>query len=151
MSKKTKYYVSLLRKVNNIYISVKNINVKDVSGKFVKYKNKSFQINYSNPNFFKNNAYYYFIDVGNSAQLPFIAGESGMSASELDTIVANNIVRDITRVLGNSQNNVDWFHVIMGVGIGLAIGFIVMYLIMQGKMDEMIELIANQYINPIVF
>lgn len=140
--KKSNKKVYFLRKQYGTYhlLSVRKL----IEGKkLVKYKGKNYQISVKNPLFMRNGNYLFFIDIDNGNQLTFNQIESQANPDDLDIIVGQKVVRELTKgVLDNKKE------LLMYAIVGLIIGGLAVGMIMSMYYQKQIDNIYQQQINP---
>lgn len=139
--KKIEFKVYILRMMNSVYVIEKIIKLKEIP-KLVSYQDKKYALDASNPSFLLGNAYCYFFDI-DGKQLSFIASKSLIKPEDLDIIVGQKIIRELTSgVLDNKKDLILW--ALLGAIFGALIMGIVLVMYYSDKMNQMLaESIEN--------
>jgi hypothetical protein len=124
---KSQYYVILLRKEYNAYIVEKSLKISSLK-KFISNKENKYILNNQNPSYINRNKRYFCFDSENGAQLSFDGQKSLLNPTELDLIVGQKIIQELTSgVIDNKKDKI--FTALIGAVLGaLIVGMIlVMY------------------------
>lgn len=133
---KPKYVVVFLQKYNERYVKDHSIVFKSID-KLKKANNEMFIIDVEHPAYSYNNAHIFFVEKGNNTSISFYEKAQPLNIEEIDLIVANRLLYEITRGLMNDTKQL-MIYLIIGVVVGALIGGFICYLIMSNK-------IANLY------
>lgn len=134
---KTKYKVVFLRKEYQTMNVVKILDVKKLSDT-IKIGNRSFMMNWQNPSYNSGLTKIYFIDFVEGAQLVFHIVKSQLNPKELDLIVGNKIIKELTSgVLDNKATLI--MYLIIGFIIGGLLASLIVMMVMQSKIDAIID------------
>jgi hypothetical protein len=108
--------------------SIKNIESTE-KGKYI--------INIENPSYISNkHQRIFFIDYDSGAQLSFNEVKSELKPEELDLIVGQKIISELTKgVMNNAKEKITWF--IMGLIFGILLALVIMQIYYGNKIEEM--------------
>lgn len=140
LSKTDKRKVIFVRKVSGIHTTI-NIRKISILTTAVKIGDKQFPIDISKPVFRIKNVFYYMIDV-DSGQVIYAQKQSEVSPEILDMVIGKKIVSQIV----SSLEKLNWkdyiLYIILSIGLGLALGFILgNYFPMNSGSDKVAEII----------
>lgn len=134
MFNKTKYKYIFLRKEYST-MNVATILVTKIAKTQIKLNEKTYIVNLNEPNYNFRNEKIYLIDIESGSQISFNVNNSLLKPDELDRIIGNKLLEDITRGLfANVKEKILW--VVMGLIMGALIAFMIMMFVMQNKIDE---------------
>ena len=141
--KKFKYQINFLRNTNETLVLVKRKVIKNLKTFLVSIdENKTFNIDFKNAAYMSNYVYYYFVDIESGHQYQFTEILSKIDAKSLDLLFRTNIIKQITHSLTENKK-IDYFTIITSIVMGIAIGGMIIYAIMQKKIDELLNLIIE--------
>lgn len=151
LSKKRRftYRVIFLRKDNNMNYEFKIQDFRDIPEFLLdKEKNKAYHIPIQNPLYLtQKSVFVYFVDIDSNQVYSFEKSKEFLNAKQMGIALKTSIVKDALSGISRENQKIDWFSFITGILIGgLAIGLLV-FLIMQNKLDSMLNLINQN--NPI--
>lgn len=144
--KKLKYKIVFLRQEYQTMNVVKIREVKALNA-IIKEGTKAFVITYKFPTYNNGLDKFYFIDIETGKQLTFDAITRELNPEELDLIVGNKIIRELTSgVMDNKKEKI--FFLAIGFIIGALLAAIIVMSLMQGKVDK---ILSDTTIIPIPF
>lgn len=139
-----KYY--FLRKRHKSYHVVKIVK-ESKPKKMVSFKKKSFTIDLKIPVFVANTTLCYFIDIDTGEQMKFEAMESQLNPDDLDIIVGQKIIRELTKgVVDNRKEKL--YSLLLGLIIGGLITGLIMVMYYTGKIEEILKNALEGYQTP---
>lgn len=138
-NKKPVYRFIFLRLQNSVY-RVERIIKRAKINKLITIDNKKFAVLIDHPSFVEGNNLSYLIDYDSGQQLIFHKIDSKIAPEDLDLIVGQRIIRDLTRgVLDNGKT------MLMYALIGAAIGGLAVGVILLAYFNSKIEGIYNSF------
>jgi hypothetical protein len=148
MFEKIKYKIVFVRKEYNTINIIKVVKLANISNVY-KFNNKTFTLNLSTPLFAEKLVKTYIIDFDSGSQLLFDEIKPQLNPEQLDMIISNRIIREITSGLMSDKTDK-----IIAFVFGLIIGGLVVAVLLMGYFQSKIEeLLANSSnvvnLNPI--
>ena len=124
---------------------------KRLDNEVLEVKGKKFMLQIQNPAYLdqikgfltQTNVFIYFIDFRSGEQLTFEESKSVLNPDQLKTILSTRIIKDLVSGITRGNEKIDWYSIIIGGLVGLFIGVIATFFFMQGKIDELVQTIAN--------
>ena len=124
---KKKYIIKFLIKEKEIYTVIKSKRIQPTT-KEVKFRDKTYIIDITNPTYSKVLKLFFFIDIemSENCQLSFVKNEkdSKITPEIIDLIVGKSIIKQLTSNLTDSAFRTNLMYVIFGLALGGAIGWI---------------------------
>ena len=124
---KKKYIIKFLIKEKEIYTVIKSKRIQPTT-KEVKFRDKTYIIDITNPTYSKVLKLFFFIDIelSENCQLSFVKNKknSKITPEIIDLIVGKSIIKQLTSNLTDSAFRTNLMYVIFGLALGGAIGWI---------------------------
>ena len=124
---KKKYIIKFLIKEKEIYTVIKSKRIQPTT-KEVKFRDKTYIIDITNPTYSKVLKLFFFIDIEmtENCQLSFVKNEkeSKITPEIIDLIIGKSIIKQLTSNLTDSAFRTNLMYVIFGLALGGAIGWI---------------------------
>lgn len=167
VDKKFIYMVIFLRKDNDVKYKVGHKIFKKID-KFVEFRKKKYHIPIQSPVFLDGNTWKYFVDIDSNAKYSFkdkrfkdtdcveaICYEPDestefLNADQLTTALNTDIIQNVLKGAKKSADKMDWYSFGVGLLAGALIAGVLVYFLMQGKIDDLISQLTtfNQYQIP---
>lgn len=126
--------IYFLRLSHGTYHLVKVKKIKETK-KLVSYKNREYKLNLKLPTYVSGGNILYFLDIDSGDQLTFNLIESNVDPEDLDIIVGQKIIRELTRgVLDNRSQYL--FYAIIGFVIGALLVGVIMSMYYSDKINS---------------
>ena len=131
---KTIYKILLLRKEGLQLNLIRVLKLTEIKS-LIRYNEKTFAIDISQPAFIEKNFRIYFIDIDSNMQYQLLKSDKiGLNSDELDTIISNKLIREITQSTTDTKDK--WVNMIIGAIMGALIaGFIALGFV-NSKLEE---------------
>lgn len=137
-----KYKILLIRKQFNAYFIVRTIQTNKIE-KMIQIGNKQFAISIENPLYINKLQKVYILDYDNGSQLTLLEAKANMSPEELDLIVGQKIIKELTAgVIDNKKEKL--INLILGFVMGALIAAIVAIVYYTGQIQQLMEDYATQ-------
>jgi len=134
---KPKYVVVHLKRKNNDFEEVKRQIFKSIES-FEASNSGKFLCNSKQPTYSKNNLRIYFVEYKEKNSFSFNERPQPMNLEEIDLIVSNNLIKQISSGLMD-KSKILFMYVGIGLFIGLLIGLFIMNIISQNKIKQLYE------------
>ncbi|MGQ4876462.1 MAG: hypothetical protein ACP6IY_20555 [Promethearchaeia archaeon] len=134
---KNEYWLIFLRKEFDTLNVIKSIKLKKPN-KTYKLGKKQYLIDIEHPTYCKLNKKYYFIDIEKGSHLHFMKTSQPMSPEELDIVVGNKIITELTRgVMDNKKEKIFWL--IAGAVLGGLLATSILLAYFNGKIEDLMK------------
>ena len=145
MLNRPKFILIFLQKYQDSLQEISRKTIKENSKLIGKGKGK-YIVNINEPSFISDNKRFYFINNETGAQFTFKENNRNLKPDELDIILGNNILTQLTRGAINDKKR---DLMLLGVGFvcGILLGLLIMSYIMQNKVNEIYKEWSTTY-NP---
>ncbi|MFW9949619.1 MAG: hypothetical protein ACFFKA_05785 [Candidatus Thorarchaeota archaeon] len=136
---KVKYKLMLVRKEHNGINVIRYVNLKKIES-LIRFENRTFQINVEKPTIIQDKFRIFVVDIDSNAQIYLIGNEPLLNPDELDMIVSNKIINEITRgALDTFKDK------LINIAMGAIIGAMVAAVILMGYYNNKIDEIYQQF------
>ena len=133
-SSKNRLKIYLLRLSHGTYHLVKVKKIKETK-QLISYKNREYKLDLKTPCYVSGSNILYFIDIDSGDQLTFNLIKSDVNPEDLDIIVGQKIIRELTRgVLDNRSQYI--FYAIIGFVIGALMVGVIMSMYYSDKINS---------------
>ena len=134
---KNEYKLVFLRKEFDTLKIIKVVNLKEPNKTYKMGKNQ-YLVDIEHPTYCKMNEKFYFIDIENGNHLHFKSTTMPMSPEELDIVVGNKIITELTRgVMDNRKEKLFWL--IAGAIMGALISATALLGYFNGKIEDLLK------------
>ena len=108
------------------------------TSQMVKVNKKEYIVDLTHPTFIIDNKRYYHVDIESGYKYTFDEVEHCINADDLDVIVGNKIIRELTAgVMDNKKALI--LYMVFGCILGLLLGLVIMNFVMVNKMEELYQ------------
>lgn len=135
---KKKYKIIFLRKQFNAMFIEKVLKLQNIKP-IVKFGKKEFHISIENTTYItKKNVKVYFFDYDSGNQLSFIEIEKQLNPDELDLIIGQNLIKELTSgVIDNKKEKILWM--VIGVIMGALLAIVITMSIYTNRIQELMQ------------
>lgn len=139
---KPEFYLVLMMKNQKTLHVFKNIKLKKLQ-QMVSVGKKQYIIDLNHPTYLINNKRYYHVNMETGFKYTFEEVEHCINADDLDVIVGNKIIRELTAgVMDNKKQMI--LYMVVGCILGLLLGLVIMNFVMNNKIDELYQSFISQ-------
>ena len=139
-----KYKIIFLRKHFNAVFVFKVIE-KDTITPIIALSEKKFSVDIGNPAYLSKNQKIYIFDVDSGSQLTFFEFASQMKPEELDMIVGQKIIKELTSgVIDNKREKIFW------VLLGVLLGGLIAVVVCMGIYNDKIQTLIADYSKTVI-
>jgi hypothetical protein len=137
-----KYKILFIRKQFNAYFIVKVIQTNKIE-KMIGFSGKEFAISVENPLYIVGSQKVYILDIDKGSQLTLLEAKANMTPEELDLIVGQKIIRELTSgVIDNKKEKL--LNMLIGFAFGALLAALVAIVYYTGQIQQLTEDWATQ-------
>lgn len=138
MSKKFKYKLVVLRKVNSIFVLFKVVKIKSISTNIITINNRSYNIIPSIPSYLrKNNTFIYMVDFDSGKQLNYSELQNIIDPISLKMVLRTNVMSQMSKSLSDDIKKPNMSMFLLGMGLGALISGMGVYIYLKSQIGVM--------------
>ena len=142
--KKLIFRICFMIKENDSYVMYKIKDYRDISTEITLKNDRTFIIAKNKPCLIHDNKRIYFVDYDNADCLNFVKVKSHLDSKSLDMLFVKKFILNlILKSDREDSKQIDWYSLIIGLIIGALVSAVIVMVLMQGKIDELYNIIDN--------
>lgn len=131
------YKIVFLRKEYKTMYVIKTLHLSSIKN-IIKLPNKSYKLDLSCPLFNNKSTKVFFLDFDNGTQLLFKNIERELKPEELDMIIGNKLIKELTSgLMDNKKEKI--MMVVLGIILGALLSAVIVMMIFQNKIQKILQ------------